>query len=74
MSYERRKTNPGKRERAAGKRHRRGAELIHGRWFKRGSRHFLRSLKIHLVVADAEKSGPERVKSLPADPARSFPL
>jgi hypothetical protein len=57
---ERRMSNPGKRERQARKRHRRGQiwSDIHGGWLKVGSRHFFRYIRAsHLAVADTEKPG-----------------
>jgi len=65
MSLDRRTTNPGKREREAGKRHRRariwtsgmGAEAAP---LKLGSRHFQRWVKRSLAVADSRKAGGQR--------------
>jgi len=55
MSYDRRKSNPGKRERLAGNRHKRGKTWSdsQGRWIKVGSRHFSRTIKTYLAVADS---------------------
>lgn len=56
MSSQRRNDNPGKRERAAGKRHRR-ARFITGAmsdWLKVGSKHSGRRIRHVLAVADAE--------------------
>jgi hypothetical protein len=52
-----RRNNPGRRERAAGKRHRR-ARISSGAtvgWLKVGSRHSSRCMRRILAVADAEK-------------------
>ena len=71
-SMERRTTNPGKREREARKRHRRGPTWTSMTgWLKLGRKHSSRFYRaLHLSVADAEKPGAERVMSLSADPPR----
>lgn len=59
MSYIRRKRNPGKRERAARNRHRRGmAYDSQSGWTKHGSKHMRRVMFMtSLAVSDAEKRG-----------------
>ena len=53
MSLERRTTNPGKRERVARKRHKRGLCGSGGEAFKLGRKHFRRWIFKHLAVADS---------------------
>ena len=70
MSIDRRTTNPGRRERLAGKRHRRG--LIWSSWMppmsralKVGRKHGRRWAMRSLAVDDGRKTGgAKRVKSL----------
>jgi hypothetical protein len=73
-SMMRRIVNPGKREREARKRHRRGQVFMAPMtdWLKLGHKHFSRFIgSSHLTVADAEKPGTGKsVMSLSATPVQ----
>lgn len=71
MSYKR--PNPGKREREAGKRHRRaGYSGPASEWklLKLGQKHFRRWLSRSMCVADSRKQEAKTAKELPRQPIR----
>jgi len=67
MSYKR--PNPGRREREAGKRHRRGGVVVHtaAEWklLKLGREHSRRWWSNSMCVADSRKTEAKTVKELP---------
>jgi hypothetical protein len=73
MSYKR--PNPGKREREAGKRHRRGGVGLRNsatEWklLKLGQKHFMRWLSRSMCVADSRKQEAKTAKELLRQPIR----